>query len=92
MDACLNIFQDIARNDVREVKDLTSSFVAILKQVVEKKLPRDFDYHGVPAPWIQMKILRILALLGVDDLKCVRLIYLSVMLDRCISLYSRLLY
>lgn len=32
----------------------------ILKQVIEHKLPKEFDYHRMPAPWIQMKILKIL--------------------------------
>jgi len=48
-------------------KDLTSSFVTILKQVVGGKLPMDFNYHSVPAPWLQMQLLRILAILGRND-------------------------
>eukprot|EP00002_Diphylleia_rotans_P013246 TRINITY_DN2580_c0_g1_i14.p1 TRINITY_DN2580_c0_g1~~TRINITY_DN2580_c0_g1_i14.p1 ORF type:complete len:1005 (-),score=216.92 TRINITY_DN2580_c0_g1_i14:162-3176(-) len=40
---------------------------SILKQIAEQKLHRDFDYHRVPAPWIQTQILSILALLGADD-------------------------
>ena len=39
-------------------KDLAVSFTNILTQVVTRKLPADFDYHGVPAPWIQIKLLR----------------------------------
>ncbi|CAN0476291.1 unnamed protein product, partial [Scytosiphon promiscuus] len=37
------------------------------KQITEHRLPRDFDYHRMPAPWIQMRLLRILALLGKAD-------------------------
>lgn len=48
-------------------KDLTESFVIILKQVVGGKLPIDFNYHSVPAPWLQIQLLRILGLLGKDD-------------------------
>lgn len=48
-------------------KDLTESFVTILKQVVGGKLPVEFNYHSVPAPWLQIQLLRILALLGKDD-------------------------
>lgn len=48
-------------------KDLTPSFVTILKQVVGGKLPMDFNYHTVPAPWLQIQLLRILSLLGKND-------------------------
>lgn len=48
-------------------KDLTESFVTILKQVVGGKLPVEFSYHSVPAPWLQIQLLRILGLLGKDD-------------------------
>ena len=48
-------------------KDLTASLVAILKQVVGGKLPVEFNYHSVPAPWLQIQLLRMLALLGKED-------------------------
>ena len=35
--------------------------------VIGARLPRDFDYHRIPAPWIQMLLLRILAVLGEAD-------------------------
>ncbi|ETE63884.1 AP-4 complex subunit epsilon-1, partial [Ophiophagus hannah] len=53
--------------DSSEYKDLTSSFVTILKQVVGGKLPVDYNYHNTPAPWLQIQLLRILRLLGKDD-------------------------
>jgi AP-4 complex subunit epsilon-1 len=49
------------------MKDLVPSFVSILKQITEHKLPRDFDYHRMPAPWLQMKLLQLLAVLGASD-------------------------
>ena len=45
-------------------KDLVTPLIVILKQVIEHKLPRDYDYHRFPAPWIQVIILAILSILG----------------------------
>eukprot|EP00040_Diaphanoeca_grandis_P011727 m.60127 g.60127 ORF g.60127 m.60127 type:complete len:1231 (-) comp22804_c1_seq1:183-3875(-) len=67
MAAALNVFYDLCRDNAMEYKDLVSTFVSILKQVIERRLPKDFDYHKVPAPWMQVKLLKILALLGEDD-------------------------
>lgn len=37
--------------------------------IIEGKLAPDYDYHGVAAPWIQIKLLKMLGLLGADDQK-----------------------
>ena len=47
MAASLNIFYDLSLVDPAQFKDLTGSFVSILKQVIEHRLPREFDYHKV---------------------------------------------
>jgi AP-4 complex subunit epsilon-1 len=36
-------------------------------QVIEHRLPREYDYHRIPAPWMQMTLMRILACLGAGD-------------------------
>ena len=43
------------------------SFVSILKQITEHRLPSSFDYHRMPAPWIQIKLLQVLGTLGMAD-------------------------
>lgn len=67
MGSCLNVIESMATVDPTPFKDLVPSLISILKQVIEHRLPSDFEYHRVPAPWIQMKIVRILAIVGKND-------------------------
>ena len=64
MAAALNHYVDVCRAKPHEHKDLVPSLLIILKQVTDHRLPRDFDYHRMPAPWIQAKILECMAALG----------------------------
>nr|XP_034987319.1 AP-4 complex subunit epsilon-1 isoform X1 [Zootoca vivipara] len=75
MAASLHIYLQMVKENSAGYKDLTGSFVAILKQVVGGKLPVDFNYHSVPAPWLQIQLLRILGLLGKDDPRTSELMY-----------------
>lgn len=67
MGASLGLLLDLCKDNVSAFKDLVPSLVSILKQITEHKLPKEFDYHRIPAPWIQMHLLRILAVLGRGD-------------------------
>ncbi|KAL0906581.1 hypothetical protein M5K25_025085 [Dendrobium thyrsiflorum] len=67
MGAALCPLFDLITADVNSYKDLVISFVSILKQVAERRLPKAYDYHQTPAPFIQVKLLKILALLGSGD-------------------------
>ncbi len=67
MGASLCLLYDLAVANPNLYKDLVPSFVSILKQVTEHRLPRDYDYHRMPAPWIQLKLLQILGVLGAND-------------------------
>jgi AP-4 complex subunit epsilon-1 len=67
MGASLILLHAMIVADPLPYKDLVPSFVSILKQIIEHRLPREFDYHRIPAPWIQLHLLRILAVLGRGD-------------------------
>lgn len=67
MAASLNYYLDEVKKRPGDFKDLINSFIVILKQVTDHRLPKDYDYHRMPAPWIQTKILEILAFLGAED-------------------------
>mmetsp|Transcript_19162 Transcript_19162/g.16450 ORF Transcript_19162/g.16450 Transcript_19162/m.16450 type:complete len:218 (-) Transcript_19162:2140-2793(-) len=67
--ASLNMFYDLVKSNPGKYKDLTSTFTGFLRQIIEHKLPREYDYHRMPAPWMQIKLLKILAFLGANDQK-----------------------
>lgn len=75
MGATLNLYYDVVKENPSKFKDVTSSFVVILKQIIEHKLAKEYDYHRMPAPWLIIKTLRVLALLGANDLKTSEHIY-----------------
>jgi len=75
MGASLHLLHDMARDNPAGSKDLVPSFVSILKQVTEHRLSRDYDYHRIPAPWLQVKLLQILATLGHADQKASEQMY-----------------
>ncbi|KAL9184430.1 hypothetical protein ACHAXT_002516 [Thalassiosira profunda] len=67
MGATLNVIEAMARVDVQPFKDLVPSLISILKQICERRLPSEYDYHRIPAPWMQMKLVRILSVIGKND-------------------------
>ena len=67
MGSSLNVIHAMARIDPMPFKDLVPSLVSILKQIGDHRLPTDYDYHRVPAPWMQIQLIRILGLLGRGD-------------------------
>jgi AP-4 complex subunit epsilon-1 len=57
----------IAYSFLPSLVDLVPSFVGILKQLIDKRLPSHYNYHNVHAPWIQISLLRVLRYLGSMD-------------------------
>ncbi|KAF8103887.1 hypothetical protein N665_0183s0062 [Sinapis alba] len=76
MGATLCPLFDLISEDVNSYKDLVSSFVSILKQVTERRLPKSYDYHQMPAPFIQIKLLKIMALLSSGDKSASEMMYM----------------
>ncbi|KAL0795502.1 hypothetical protein Bca101_066879 [Brassica carinata] len=76
MGATLCPLFDLISEDVDSYKDLVSSFVSILKQVTERRLPKSYDYHQMPAPFIQIKLLKIMALLSGGDKSASEMMYM----------------
>lgn len=56
MGAALCPLFDLITIDVKSYKELVLSFVSILKQVAERRLPKSYDYHQMPAPFIQVYV------------------------------------
>lgn len=63
----LNPILNLALADPDSYRDLLPSLVHILRQIIDHKLPRDFDYHRMPAPWIQVRIVSLLGVLARGD-------------------------
>lgn len=67
MGASLSLLHDMIQDDPAAFKDLVPSFVSILKQLVDHRLPREFDYHRIPAPWIQVLLRLALCLVSASN-------------------------
>ena len=59
MGASLHLLHDMIEAKPTSMKDLVPSFVSILKQITEYGFLSSFDYHRMPAPWIQIKLLKV---------------------------------
>jgi AP-4 complex subunit epsilon-1 len=67
MGSSLNVMEALSLTNPVPFKDLVPSLVSILKQIGEHRLPSEYDYHRVPAPWMQIRLVRILGILGRAD-------------------------
>ena len=67
MFAVLPGLYELISRDPKPYKGLVHYFTNILKQAAEGKLGRSWVTHKAPAPFLQITLLRLLALLGKDD-------------------------
>ncbi|XP_064597579.1 AP-4 complex subunit epsilon-1-like [Liolophura sinensis] len=75
MAAALHIYLQLLLENPSPHRGLTQGFVNTLSQVISRKLPSDLDYHSIPAPWVQIKLLKILAALGQGQERSSALMY-----------------
>ncbi|KAH9254175.1 hypothetical protein BASA81_007764 [Batrachochytrium salamandrivorans] len=83
MASALCLLHEFAKQDPHSQLDLLDQYCSILKQITEHRLPREFDYHRMPAPWIQIKLLKILATLAQGNLQASESMY--EILGECIK-------
>lgn len=67
MGGSLPLLHSMATSNPSAFRDLVPSLVNIVKQITDHRLPREYDYHRMPAPWIQMKLLQLLSVLGASE-------------------------
>ena len=67
MGAALHPIMARVKRNPGECKDLATSFINILKQAIEHRLPKDYEYHRMPTPWLQVRLIAILGYLAQGD-------------------------
>lgn len=55
MSATLCALQELASQDPIPYRNLIPSLSSIIKQIVEHRLSKSYEYHHCPAPYIQVK-------------------------------------
>lgn len=56
----VNIFAFVADQKIADLHDITPHLLGLQQNIVDHKFAKDYDYHRIPAPWLQISILRIL--------------------------------
>ncbi|KAH7815901.1 Adaptor protein complex 4 (AP-4), epsilon subunit [Monocercomonoides exilis] len=75
MAATLPLCTDITRRNVGLFRNSVETFKKIYTQVLENRLGKAYLYRGIPAPWIQLKLLKFFAVLGKNDQKTSEQLY-----------------
>ncbi|KPI90374.1 putative epsilon-adaptin putative AP-1/4 adapter complex gamma/epsilon subunit [Leptomonas seymouri] len=67
MDAATRLLREVIQRSPESHRDLLDSFIMILSQVIERRLPRTYEFHHTPAPWLQIRVIQILTVLIGND-------------------------
>lgn len=67
MGAALCALYEGIKKDPAPFKNLVKSLLHVLSQIIDRRLPKSYDNHRAPAPFLQIKLLKMLALLGQGD-------------------------
>ncbi|XP_046391335.1 AP-4 complex subunit epsilon-1-like [Ischnura elegans] len=60
--------EDSNKYDASALKDFAPALVHIQKQILQGKIPEEYIFHSVPAPWVQISILKLLRLLKQEEI------------------------
>lgn len=56
---CLDVVYQLTKLNSIEYKHLVPTLTKLLIFILDGKVEPDYMFHGIPAPWIQIKILRV---------------------------------
>ena len=63
------ILKELIEEHPERYKELTDNLCVVLKDIITHKYRKEYDYHKIPAPWMQITILKLLEILGKNDPK-----------------------
>lgn len=67
MGVCLNLYYEDLQLNPTKHKDVLKILVTIMNLILDVKLPRDYDFQRMPAPWMQIRILQIFSIICQND-------------------------
>jgi AP-4 complex subunit epsilon-1 len=50
----ITLLKKLIQEDPDPYKEMTDDFCRILKDIIMHKYPKEYEYHRVPAPWMQV--------------------------------------
>ena len=82
MNVALSIMEVNVRLNPLAHADTIPSLLGIFRQILDHRLPHSYDFHRIPAPWMQIQIIRILRIF-LQNSRAQR--------DECISVFKAVL-